>query len=1180
MANRLTEIGFGGMATVPDERQCKDGTLAQSLNVVEGNGGLKAIPQPLPVLRLPPLKELLWVHAVGGVKWYIFRDKFDTAQPWVLYWASEKEAGTGLEGQAWDKLFNDGRHSSKNGLTGGRLSGSVLGITCVGNVVALSTSGEGLRFLRHVGGTYRLLSQAPPFIPLAFSLRNMSRKELDDLGVKYRSEQYKARINGINGCTMTFGWGNHIEGADGEKEDRYTYWDAVYGCINARGGWLTEHGYFWEPVMVRYALRLYDGSYVCHSSPVLINPGRTAWAYVDPEGLTYNGTCCCRDDDDKWKCHFIPCGDAGQLEYQALPLPDEGDDLEQWEDIVESVDIFVSKPLHLINTDPTRTILDGIEPPVVDRLHGDLTNLTSQIKMARGIEGFGSGSGDMGDNSDIPKIGYHDWRVLDKKKIRKKKLTHPDQKEAYHDIISSFYPPIPLNESFREDVVSCNEFYLVSNIKFSDIRQKLKGASSSKELVELRIKDLSTLTTFETLPDDYHSREELRPRVVSAYNMRLTIGDFDCHPAPLAPGKTFWHVPLQMEGLTGWPHNNVTIEVASSRNGDVRAVEGFVLPVCATAYDTQIVGGELNKYVKGVIRGFDREYRSDFMPLWLYVNDPDATWMRIWWPLAGTEGVEIWLPLMKHPTMNGTYWIADNFSERFRIPPYAATCPSVVENGYPTLWPDKDGIVRRKALEDYFTSFPSAAVRRLFPLGGVPRRQAAVIPNPGSPDLDNDGTGGSTGGAGGTTGKGTEPDKPDNPDTPDPDKPQPVEPGGGSGDGVGDSVSGGSGSGNDDGKDTDDPQITDPADPTLNDTGKWIWREQSRLALSEASNPFVLPAKGRVTVGGGRVVAVEAAVQALSQDTFGRHPLYAFTTDGIWAVAVDDVGTPSVRQPISREVCCNVRSVRGIDNAVVFATERGLMAVGSDGCTCLSQALAMPAVALQTLDLKPGVLPQTPRRALGPFVGQEVDDGALDKLLRSPLPPARLGALEGVSADFLATLRSCEVAYDYEAGRVLVYAPSADTAWVLDVGSRNWGMAQSRLVRTVNSYPECWCVELDGVLCRVRQLGSARPDVAAVDVGFATRAIKLGAPDMLQRLVSARLRGVFASGKGLCVIVEGTRDYLSWTPVASAENGIMPSVYGAPWKAYRLRLFGSMSLADSADGISMLWQPSLTNRLR
>lgn len=113
------------------------------------------------------------------------------------------------------------------------------------------------------------------------------------------------------------------------------------------------------------------------------------------------------------------------------------------------------------------------------------------------------------------------------------------------------------------------------------------------------------------------------------------------------------------------------------------------------------------------------------------------------------------------------------------------------------------------------------------------------------------------------------------------------------------------------------------------------------LKVSDTDNPLCFPAKQTYTPSNNDIVALCSNTVALSQGQFGQHPLYVFCADGIWAMQVDASGVIAYSNsyPVSREVCVNAASVKGIDSGVVFISSKGLMLLDGGNVALLSSAL-------------------------------------------------------------------------------------------------------------------------------------------------------------------------------------------------------------------------------------------------
>lgn len=111
--------------------------------------------------------------------------------------------------------------------------------------------------------------------------------------------------------------------------------------------------------------------------------------------------------------------------------------------------------------------------------------------------------------------------------------------------------------------------------------------------------------------------------------------------------------------------------------------------------------------------------------------------------------------------------------------------------------------------------------------------------------------------------------------------------------------------------------------------------------VSEVNNPLVFPFKNTYQVGNGDILGFASNSVALSQGQFGVHPLYVFTTEGIYSMTVDTTGNAVYLNcvPVSREVCSNPSTITEVDGGVVFASKKGLMVISGSNIKNLSEQI-------------------------------------------------------------------------------------------------------------------------------------------------------------------------------------------------------------------------------------------------
>lgn len=94
----------------------------------------------------------------------------------------------------------------------------------------------------------------------------------------------------------------------------------------------------------------------------------------------------------------------------------------------------------------------------------------------------------------------------------------------------------------------------------------------------------------------------------------------------------------------------------------------------------------------------------------------------------------------------------------------------------------------------------------------------------------------------------------------------------------------------------------------------------SLLTVSRVANPLVT--EQRRTVGQGEIVALSGVAKSLYSTVFGRYPVYAFTTDGIFAVSYKEKGDCGDAQRVSCMRMGKSRAMAQADGKVFFVSDR------------------------------------------------------------------------------------------------------------------------------------------------------------------------------------------------------------------------------------------------------------------
>lgn len=318
---------------------------------------------------------------------------------------------------------------------------------------------------------------------------------------------------------------------------------------------------------------------------------------------------------------------------------------------------------------------------------------------------------------------------------------------------------------------------------------------------------------------------------------------------------------------------------------------------------------------------------------------------------------------------------------------------------------------------------------------------------------------------------------------------------------------------------------------------------------SNVATPFLFPSSLMTSLGVQKISALSSAAKALSQGQFGQFPLYAFTSDGVWALEVSTTGTYTAKQPITRDVCINPNAVTQLDSAVIFPTDRGIMLLSGSQVQCISEAInseyPFDVRKLPGFEKLHNMLNHKP---------------STDKCL--PTLP------------FSKFLKQCQMLYDYVHQRIIVYAPNITYAYVLSLKTKQWGMMFSNITSHINSYPEALAIDDNYNVLNF----SVQKD-EAVKCLYVTRPLKLEAANVLKTIDTLIQRGMFSKGN-ISTVLYGSRDLQNWYLVWSSKDHYLQGFRGSPYKFFRIAGVASLSPDENIFGASVSFAPRQTNKIR
>lgn len=248
------------------------------------------------------------------------------------------------------------------------------------------------------------------------------------------------------------------------------------------------------------------------------------------------------------------------------------------------------------------------------------------------------------------------------------------------------------------------------------------------------------------------------------------------------------------------------------------------------------------------------------------------------------------------------------------------------------------------------------------------------------------------------------------------------------------------------------------------------------LKVSSLNNPLAFPASQTYQPTNAEIIGLCSNTTALSQGQFGQHPLYVFCTDGVYAMSVGTEGVVYSSQiPITRDVCINSKSIKGIDQAIVFASSRGLMIIAGNTSKSISDEMI-------------GFLPSCV--VSSPIIAKIADIASL------PLS----------SIEFTAYLENAEIGYDYQENELIIANKEYPYSYVFNMNSGTWSKISFRIKTFTNKYPECYALAetSSGSSC-VYDMHNGHRSVA--NMLLLSKPIKMGS-NTHKRILQTALRGV------------------------------------------------------------------------
>lgn len=285
----IKQVQLRGISRTPSDRMTSDGGCSESLNIILDN--TESAPAPVQrditdsVFGSDVPCSIFHIHKMTNATWYI---GFESGK---LYAYRDKEEGEGFYSYGDIAFTGDPQ------------------IVSIGNTLIVYATNP--YYFLYKDDTYKFLGNSIPSPSIEVVTEPIS---------------------------VSLGGNDYYESADiygtGIREDFDACAGKIWDAVTIKTGEYRKSGVFFAPFFLRYAVKLYDGSYINQSVPIMVGCGKTVdWlqAWRD-DNLTVEGS----DVILNYKLTNLFSVKVRMLE----------EDFSSWSDIISSVDFFVSQPIY------------------------------------------------------------------------------------------------------------------------------------------------------------------------------------------------------------------------------------------------------------------------------------------------------------------------------------------------------------------------------------------------------------------------------------------------------------------------------------------------------------------------------------------------------------------------------------------------------------------------------------------------------------------------------------------------------------------------------------------------------------------------------------------------------------------------------------------------------------------
>lgn len=872
----VKEIRLKGLTSTQNDYECGDGELQVCHNSINTGDGLRPIQQAETIEELPEgWVGLVFVHHTSQGDVYIMVDG---------------------DGNAWWKRKDgDGRTEITEPVTGLFTEGNYQ-ITSVGNVLVVNFRGSagstessgntvGLHYYRWKedgGGQYKYIGQAPPDVGLEFSPIYYSGS-VNESGEPSYNDGFWVQTHNQNvtikfRADMQFTQGSMLSYEDAFED--YPEWvNHLLGRVNEVKAEMRRNGLFLEKFFVRTAYRLYDGTYIMQSAPVLIAPTREdnplIWPYKINAELK----------KDTNGSYYWELSVASRLMVKAFVLgvkatasAEDKEKLKDWEDVIDRICVFVTPQMQSYTEDPKHIVLTRKEKIPTYQLSGKYWEKVEDETVidGEGIDGLTQGISRQTWKQGVYRAYLPDYGVY-YGRWASRRWSPPRYSLYGGDIPDSQWELSEGNNADEQNGPSVMESQSISfDTSISDGDFSAKLYHHQKLDVHYSLLDDSLIGN-NTVKDYYI-------RMLTEFGGFHHIVQFEQKPDTLES-------QVEQQYLF-YPLKEYTIEEAcrlgTSEDADNKTMEWPYLEQNNSSTIWPRKGEEVSAPVDLSFVKFPKDTLENLTARTDTLTDDYNSWQKV-------------MPELVH-TYNGRLNAA-NLKIGFRDMPWTWLGGQVAEAGQGKVSGQvvitTNGVTTCAPLSEQWYRLWVNAGYLYYPHPDAKRIELIVSPyqaynwmvfkidlrsHPflhGAYFFDEDFN---------LYEHGTEYDS-----------------------------------------ETAAKAALTKAERTIS--------HPNYMYTSEVDNPFFFPSQGVNAIGSGEIVAVKNAAKAMSEGTaYGSMPLYAFCTDGVWPLSVGTTGLFVATNPPTRETLLgnDPDAALQIDNSIIFLSERGLMQLIGERTTLLS----------------------------------------------------------------------------------------------------------------------------------------------------------------------------------------------------------------------------------------------------